>query len=51
MIADTAARIARVRGSAEGKEGVAAFLEKRAPAWVPEALREPMIGSSAWSNR
>jgi len=39
MIADTAARIARVRGSPEGKEGVAAFLEKRSPAWVPAALR------------
>ena len=35
MIADTAARIARVRASPEGKEGVAAFLGKRAPAWVP----------------
>ncbi len=39
VIADTAARIARVRGSAEGKEGVAAFLGKRPPAWVPAALR------------
>ncbi len=41
VIEDTAARIARVRGSAEGKEGMAAFLEKRAATWVPEALREP----------
>jgi methylglutaconyl-CoA hydratase len=40
VIADTATRIARVRGSGEGKEGMAAFLEKRAPDWVPEALRE-----------
>jgi methylglutaconyl-CoA hydratase len=39
VIADTASRIARVRGSAEGKEGVAAFLGKRSPAWVPAALR------------
>ncbi len=39
LIADTAARIARVRGSPEGKEGVAAFLEKRSPAWVPAALK------------
>jgi len=39
VIADTVARIARVRASAEGKEGVAAFLEKRSPAWVPAALR------------
>ena len=40
MIADTAARIAGVRGSEEGKEGVAAFLRKRSPAWVPESLRK-----------
>ena len=39
-IADTAARIARVRGSEEGKEGVAAFLGKRSPAWVPPPLRK-----------
>ena len=39
LIADTAERIARVRGSPEGKEGVAAFLDKRSPAWVPEMLR------------
>ena len=38
VIADTAARIARVRGSIEGKEGVAAFLEKRPPAWIPASL-------------
>lgn len=31
--ADTAKRIADVRASAEGKEGVQAFLNKRAPAW------------------
>lgn len=35
MIADTARRIARVRASAEGKEGVAAFLAKRKASWVP----------------
>jgi methylglutaconyl-CoA hydratase len=39
VIADTAARIARIRGSAEGKEGVAAFLGKRSPGWVPATLR------------
>ena len=33
LIADTAARIARVRASSEGKEGVTAFLEKRKPGW------------------
>jgi methylglutaconyl-CoA hydratase len=33
LIEDTAGRIARVRASAEGREGVASFLEKRQPAW------------------
>ncbi len=32
--ADTARRIADVRGGAEGKEGVSAFLQKRAPGWL-----------------
>jgi methylglutaconyl-CoA hydratase len=27
--------------SDEGKEGMAAFLEKRKPSWVPPARREP----------
>ena len=35
LIQDTAERIAKIRSSPEGREGVAAFLEKRAPAWVP----------------
>jgi len=35
VIADTAARIARVRSTPEAKEGVAAFLGKRRPQWVP----------------
>ena len=30
---DTATRIADARASAEGKEGIAAFLEKRKPNW------------------
>lgn len=34
MIRDTAERIADTRASAEGKEGLSAFLEKRKPAWV-----------------
>jgi methylglutaconyl-CoA hydratase len=37
VIQDTADRIARVRSSPEGREGVAAFLEKRKPSWVPKA--------------
>lgn len=32
--AETAGMIARLRGGAEGREGVAAFLEKRKPAWI-----------------
>jgi len=40
VIADTAERIASIRASAEGKEGVAAFLGKRHAAWVPAALRQ-----------
>ena len=33
---DTARRIADIRASAEGKEGVQSFLGKRTPAWLPE---------------
>ncbi len=34
MVDDTAERIARVRVSPEGREGIAAFLAKRRPAWT-----------------
>jgi methylglutaconyl-CoA hydratase len=37
LIADTATRIAKARASDEGREGVRSFLEKRRPAWHPEA--------------
>ena len=36
LIADTVRRIAERRASAEGQEGVRAFLEKRAPSWRPK---------------
>ena len=36
LIADTAGRIADQRSSAEGREGLSAFLEKRKPFWVKE---------------
>ncbi|MDH5287284.1 MAG: enoyl-CoA hydratase/isomerase family protein [Betaproteobacteria bacterium] len=39
VVGDTAERIATVRASDEAREGVAAFLGKRSPAWVPAALR------------
>jgi methylglutaconyl-CoA hydratase len=35
VIQDTAERIARLRSSPEGREGVSAFLEKRPASWVP----------------
>ena len=34
LIADTAKRIAEIRVSPEGREGITSFLEKRKPAWV-----------------
>jgi methylglutaconyl-CoA hydratase len=33
LIADTARRIAEIRVSPEGREGIASFLEKRKPSW------------------
>jgi methylglutaconyl-CoA hydratase len=34
LVEDTAERIARIRIGTEGQEGIAAFLEKRLPAWA-----------------
>jgi len=34
MLADTALRIAHIRASGEGREGVQSFLEKRKPGWL-----------------
>jgi methylglutaconyl-CoA hydratase len=34
LMSDTARRIARARGSVEGREGMAAFLAKRKPVWA-----------------
>ena len=36
LIGDTARRIAEIRVSPEGREGIASFLEKRKPSWVTE---------------
>lgn len=40
VIADTAERIATIRASDEGREGIAAFLTRRSPEWVPASLRK-----------
>ncbi|AXA93350.1 enoyl-CoA hydratase/isomerase family protein [Massilia sp. YMA4] len=34
LVADTAQRIASIRASSEGREGVRSFLEKRKPSWL-----------------
>jgi methylglutaconyl-CoA hydratase len=36
LVADTAERIAAIRRSVDGREGIASFLEKRKPRWVSE---------------
>ena len=46
LIQDTAERIARIRSSPEGTEGVAAFLEKRRASWLPPDP-EPEPGTDA----
>ena len=40
VLADTAERIARIRASEEGREGVSAFLDKRMPGWAASSLRD-----------
>jgi len=40
LMDDMATRIATARASAEGKEGVRAFLEKRRPAWLQHAMKK-----------
>jgi methylglutaconyl-CoA hydratase len=34
LLADTAERIAQIRASEQGREGVTSFLEKRKPSWL-----------------
>ena len=38
VVADTAERIATIRASDEAREGIAAFLTRRSPAWIPPSL-------------
>lgn len=40
LIADTVRRIAEVRSSEQGKEGVQAFLQKRKPSWLADITHE-----------
>lgn len=44
MIDDTARRIAEVRVSPEGREGIASFLEKRSPSWAMRRASKPTAG-------
>ena len=44
LIQDTAERIAKLRSSPEGREGISAFLEKRRAAWVPPPPEEETAG-------
>lgn len=44
LIQDTAERIAKLRASPEGREGVSAFLEKRKPSWVPAQPEATLAG-------
>ena len=46
LLEDTARRIARVRASDEGKEGVRAFLEKRKPFWQESGARSQEPGDT-----
>jgi methylglutaconyl-CoA hydratase len=41
LVTDTATRIATIRATDEGREGIRAFLEKRRPAWVEPARASP----------
>jgi methylglutaconyl-CoA hydratase len=40
LIAETVRRIAEIRASAEGREGVQAFLQKRKPSWLTDTAHE-----------
>jgi methylglutaconyl-CoA hydratase len=45
LLADSAERIANIRASDDGKEGVRAFLEKRKPRWLAEFEAEQGAGA------
>ncbi|MDG4553414.1 MAG: enoyl-CoA hydratase/isomerase family protein [Candidatus Competibacter sp.] len=47
LMEDTARRIAALRATPEAREGLAAFLEKRSPAWIAPAPRVDVLPSPA----
>ena len=51
MIDDTAKRIAKIRVSKEGREGIASFLGKRKPAWVAAADATPKKPAAAKAKK
>ena len=54
LIADTAARIAAARASADGKEGIRSFLEKRKPSWAeikPQEAKGTKAGKAKAGKR
>jgi methylglutaconyl-CoA hydratase len=46
LVADSARRIAKLRASPEGREGIAAFLEKRDSSWVAAARKKSEASGS-----
>lgn len=51
MIDDTAERIAKIRVSKEGREGIASFLGKRKPAWVAAPEVNPKKPAAAKAKK
>jgi methylglutaconyl-CoA hydratase len=49
LVADTAERIARIRCSDDGREGIASFLGKRKPRWLAEFEAEQAARQAAQS--
>jgi methylglutaconyl-CoA hydratase len=46
LLSETSARIANIRVSSEGQEGLSAFFEKRSPAWQQNANKLPIKAKS-----
>jgi methylglutaconyl-CoA hydratase len=51
LIEDTATRIATIRASQEGREGIRSFLEKRKPAWVAPPEQAAVAKKKARSRK